>query len=202
MTNGLLLLVLLVGIGVPGVLFLRERHTRVEYLVFGAGMLAILTTLTILMLQRRSESSQTALGVDPDDAAALLLPTTSTITRAAPVPTATPEMPTPSATIFVPTAPAAIAPTPDVPTPSPTEGVTPSAAPAAIVSTVKVGAAKIRSEPALTSPAVGYVARGDELVVLDFQDGWVQVRLGERHAADSVLRGDQGWISGELIRIP
>ena len=202
MMNGLLLLVLLVGIGVPGVLFFRERHTTIEYLVFGAGMLAILATLTILMLQHHSEPSQTALDIDPDDVAALLLPTTSTVTRAAPVPTATPEVPTPSATIPVPTASPAVAPTPDVPAPSPTEGVTPSAAPEAIVSTVQVGAAKIRSQPALTSPVVGYVARDDELLVLDFQNGWVLVQLGQRHAADSVLRSGQGWISGELIRIP
>ena len=203
MTNGLLLLVLLAGIGVPGVLFFRERHTTIEYLVFGAGMLAILATLTILMLQHRSELSQTTLGIDPDDAAALLLPTTSTVTRAAPAPTATLEAPTPSATTSVPTAPAAVAPTPDVPAaPSPTEGVTPSAAPEVIVSTVQVGAAKIRREPAGTSPIVGYVARDDELVVMDFQNGWVLVRLGEHHAPDSAVQGGQGWISGELIRVP
>ena len=211
MTNGLLLLVLMAGIGVPGVLFFRERHTIIEYLVFGAGMLAILVTLTILMLQHRSEPSPTTPGIDPDDAAALLLPTTSTVTRSAPAPTATPEVPTPSATpdaltpsatISVPTAPAAIAPTPDLPAPSPTEGVTPSAAPEAIVSTVQVGAAKIRREPAGTSPIVGYVARDDELVVIDFQNGWVLVRLGERHAPDSAVQGGQGWISGELIRVP
>ena len=47
MTNGLLLLVLLAGIGVPGVLFFRERHATVEYLVFGAGMLAILATYNL-----------------------------------------------------------------------------------------------------------------------------------------------------------
>ena len=216
MTGNLLLLVMVAGIVLPAVLFFLERRGRIEYMVFGAGVLIILATLAFLMLEQRSETPQTAFGTDQQaSAAALLLPSASVEVQGLPDPGATPERPASSATATAPLAAStagATASTPvaaetvgatrDVPTPRPTEDEAPGASPEALISTVRVGTANVRREPAANSPIVGTVALNDELVVLDFLNGWYQVRLGERHAPRSRLEGGQGWIWGELISTP
>ena len=215
MTDGLLLLVLIDGLVVVVLLFSRKERETLEYLVFGAGVLIILATLVIWWVEQRSEPPQTALGIEQEPgAAAPLLPGTET---QAPVsPTSTPQRPAASATASTPVAAKTVAATPDVPTPRPTEDEAPTSSPEgstaspeappasseAPVTTVRVESANIRREPTRTSPIVGNVARNDELVVLNVQNGWVLVQLGERHAPSSVLRGGQGWISGELINLP
>ena len=216
MTDNLLLLVLLTGILFPAVLFFRERRGRIEYIVFGTGVLIILGTLAILTLEQRSEDPQTALDSDQElGAPALLLPSTSTETQAPVSSTSTPERPAASATATAPVAagtagarastPVAVGTvgaTRDAPTSRPTEDEAPGASPEALISTVRVGTANVRREPAANSPVVGTVALNDELVVLDSLNGWYQVQLGERHAPRSRLEGGQGWIWGELINAP
>ncbi len=203
MTDNLLLLVMLAGILLPMVLFFSERRGKVEYIVFGAGVFMILATLAILMLQQRSEDPQTAFGTDQEPgAAALLLPSTSTETQAPPDPSATSKAPASSATASTPVAAETVDATRDAPTPRPTEDEAPSASPESLISTVRVGTANVRREPAANSPIVGTVALDDELVVIDIENGWYLVRLGERHAPRSRLEGGQGWIWGELINAP
>ena len=208
MTDNLLLLAILAGILIPAGLFFRERRGRMEYIVFGAGVLIILVTLVILIVEQRSEPPQTTLGTEEEPgAAALLLPGTETL---APVsPTSPPEQPAASATASTPVAAETVAATRDEPTPRPTEDQAPlaspegsPASPEATVTTVRVGTANVRREPAANSPVVGTVAQDDELVVLGIRNGWYQVRLGDRHAPRSRLQGGQGWIWGELINAP
>ncbi len=206
MTDNLLLLAILAGILIPAGLFFRERRGRMEYIVFGTGVLTILATLAILIVQQRSEPPETTLGAEEEPgAAALLLPDTETPVS----PTSPPEQPAASATVSTAAADETAAATPDVPAPRPTEDgappaspEAPPAAPEAPVTTVRVGTANVRREPAANCPVVGTVALNDELVVLDSLNGWYQVQLGERHAPRSRLEGGQGWIWGELINAP
>ena len=203
MTDNLLLLGMLTGIVVPIVLFFLQHRGTFEYLVFGVGVLMILVTLAIVMLEQRSEPPQPAFGTDQQPgAAALLLPSTSPETQAPPAPSAAPSGPVSSTTASVPVATRTVAPFLDAPTPGPTEDEAPGAAPEALVGTVRAEVANVRRDPAPVSPIVGTVARSDELIVIGTEEGWYQVRLGERHAPQSALRGGQGWIWGELVNTP
>jgi hypothetical protein len=101
------------------------------------------------------------------------------------------QTPSPAPTL-TPTAVPTFTPTP-VPTGTPT--LPPSLTPLPLG--MLTGNLNIRSGPSMASPVIGVVPAGEQVTVLDSQDGWYQVRWPGQEG--SML---EGWLWGEYLQLP
>jgi hypothetical protein len=89
----------------------------------------------------------------------------------------------------------------ETPTPEPATPTPSIQAANEIVGTVK-SSGNVRNGPSRDSRRIGQVSVGDEIVFLARNGAWYRVRLGEKHAENSSIQGDEGWVSEILVNAP
>jgi len=88
------------------------------------------------------------------------------------------------------------------PTPEPTATPALTPTPTVIVTTVRGSTGNVRSTPDLGQNVIGLVNGGDEVIVIGRNGDWYLVRLGDKRAETSQIRGDEGWVSSIVINEP
>ncbi len=88
------------------------------------------------------------------------------------------------------------------PTPEPTSTPAATPTPTVIVATVRGNTGNVRSSPELGQNVIGLVNGGDEVIVIGANGDWYLVRLGEKRAESSRIRGDEGWVHSMVINEP
>lgn len=195
-----------------------------------AGTLGLLILVLLMFVQPRATAPQTFASTipssTPSEVAALpeqqtVVSTSEVIPAATAISTPSLEPPRPSATASVAASPqpvtATSTPTLRSITTTATGTQTPTASVAAtqtigptprattttgITATVGSSGGNIRSAPEVGDNIIGFVARGDEVVVIGAFGEWYLVRLGARTAGRARIEGGEGWIVSALVEDP
>lgn len=223
--KALFALVIVVGLIVVWILFLRSTRERWELAVVIVGTGGLLVLMLMTLLQSNTPVLQTsaiaAPGIQQTEPPVVTQEATEVATVVAATPSATSA---PSASPLATTAPTVSPPTPtpaaptSAPTPRSTATLAADATPTVLatqtsaastptagtesVATVGDTGGNIRSAPAIEDNIIGFVDRGDEVIVIASFGEWYLVRLGSQTSGRSRIAGGEGWIVAALIGEP